>query len=111
MIPRGTTFEFEYLSELEMKIKNILGHELGAHMRLIHKKNQRPKISCYCTFNNEIMILLCIQVNTTCLRGHWRCFVLAKINVKSPFVLLCKVLCGSQVAIGQTSSSHCWSYD
>jgi hypothetical protein len=50
MIPRGTTFEFEYLGEFEMEIKNILGHELGAHMSLIHEKNQRPKISCYCTF-------------------------------------------------------------
>jgi hypothetical protein len=50
MIPRRTTFEFEYLGEFEMEIKNILGHELGAHMRLIHEKNQRPKISCYCTF-------------------------------------------------------------
>ncbi len=50
MIPRGTTFELEYLSEFEMEIKNILGYELGAHMRLIHEKNQRPKISCYCTF-------------------------------------------------------------
>jgi hypothetical protein len=51
MIPRGTTFEFEYLGEFKIKIKNILGNELGAHMRLIHEKNQRPKISCYCTFN------------------------------------------------------------
>jgi hypothetical protein len=50
MIPRGTTFEFEYLGEFEMEINNILEHELGAHMRLIHEKNQRPKISCYCTF-------------------------------------------------------------
>jgi hypothetical protein len=44
MIPRGTTFEFKYLGEFEMEIKNILGHELGTHMRLIHEKNQRPKI-------------------------------------------------------------------
>jgi hypothetical protein len=35
-----------------MEIKNILGYELGAHMRLIHEKNQRPKISCYCTFKD-----------------------------------------------------------
>jgi hypothetical protein len=53
MIPRGTTFEFEYHGEFKMEIKNILGHELGAHMRLIHEKNQRPKISCYYTFNNN----------------------------------------------------------
>jgi hypothetical protein len=50
MIPHGTTFDFEYLGEFEMEIKNILGYELGAHMRLIQEKNQRPKISCYCTF-------------------------------------------------------------
>jgi hypothetical protein len=30
MIPPGTTFEFEYLGEFEMEIKNILGHESGA---------------------------------------------------------------------------------
>jgi hypothetical protein len=51
MIPRGTTFEFEYLDEFEMEIKSILGHESGAHIGLIHEKNQKPKISCYCTFN------------------------------------------------------------
>ncbi len=51
MIPRGTTFEFEYLSEFKMEIKNILGHELEAHMGLIYEKNQRLKISCYCTFS------------------------------------------------------------
>jgi hypothetical protein len=57
MIPRGTTFEFEYLSEFEKEIKNILEHESGAHMGLIHEKNQRPKISCYCTFKvNKILI-------------------------------------------------------
>jgi hypothetical protein len=53
MIPRGTTFKFEYLGELEIEIKNILGHESGVHMGLIHEKNQRAKISCYCTFNQE----------------------------------------------------------
>jgi hypothetical protein len=54
MIPRRTTFEFDYLGEFEMEIKNILGQELGAHMRLIHEKNQRPKISCYCTFKAQL---------------------------------------------------------
>jgi hypothetical protein len=44
MIPRGTTFEFE------IEIKNILEHESEAHMGLIREKNQRPKISFYCTF-------------------------------------------------------------
>jgi hypothetical protein len=50
MIPRGTTFKFEFLGEFEIEFKNILEHESGAHMGLIHEKNQRPKISCYCTF-------------------------------------------------------------
>jgi hypothetical protein len=52
MIPRGTTFEFEYLREFETEIKNILGYESGAHMGLIHEKNWRPKISCYCPFKD-----------------------------------------------------------
>ncbi len=50
MIPRGTTFEFEYLGEFEMEIKKFFGHESGAHMGLIHEKNKRPTISCYSTF-------------------------------------------------------------
>jgi hypothetical protein len=50
-VPHGTTFEFEHLGEFKIEIKNILEHESGAHMGLIHEKNQRPKISCYCTFN------------------------------------------------------------
>jgi hypothetical protein len=54
MIPRGTTFEFEYLGEFEIEIKTILEHESRAHMGLIHEKNQRPKISCYCTFKCAI---------------------------------------------------------
>ncbi len=51
MIPRRTSFEFEYLGEFEIEIKNILEHESRVHMGLIHLKNQRPKISCYCTIN------------------------------------------------------------
>jgi hypothetical protein len=43
----GYEFEFEYLGEFEIEIKNILEQESGAHMGLIHEKNQRPKISCY----------------------------------------------------------------
>jgi hypothetical protein len=54
MIPRGTTFEFEYLGEFEIEIKTILEHESRAHIGLIHEKNQRPKISCYCTFKEKI---------------------------------------------------------
>jgi hypothetical protein len=50
MIPRGTTFKFEYLGEFKMDIENILGHKSAAHMGLIHEEKQRPKISCYCTF-------------------------------------------------------------
>jgi hypothetical protein len=50
MMPLGNTFKLEYLGEFEMEIKNILGHESGAHLGLIYEKNQRPKISCYCTF-------------------------------------------------------------
>jgi hypothetical protein len=50
MTPCGTIFEFEYLGEFVKEIKNILGHESGAYMRLIHEKNQKPKIACYCTF-------------------------------------------------------------
>jgi hypothetical protein len=54
MTPRGTTFELENLGEFEMEIKNILEHESGAQIRLIHEKNQKPKISCYSTFNCKI---------------------------------------------------------
>ncbi len=43
MIPRGTTFEFQYLGEFKMDIKNILGHESVAHMGLIHEEKRRPK--------------------------------------------------------------------
>ncbi len=50
MIPRATTFEFEYLGKFEIEIKNILEHESGTHIGLIHEKNQRLKISCYCIF-------------------------------------------------------------
>jgi hypothetical protein len=53
MIPRGTTFEFEYLGEFKMDIKNILVHESAAHMGLIHEEKQRPKISCYYTFKGQ----------------------------------------------------------
>jgi hypothetical protein len=41
MIPRGTTFEFEYLGKVKMEIKNILGHESGAHMGLIFEKKKK----------------------------------------------------------------------
>ncbi len=51
LIPRRTTFKFEYLQEFEPEFENVSGYELGAHMESIHEKNQGPKISCYCTFN------------------------------------------------------------
>jgi hypothetical protein len=43
MIPRGTTFEIEYLGEFEINIKNILEHESGAHTGLIHEKKTEAK--------------------------------------------------------------------
>jgi hypothetical protein len=43
MIPCGTTFEFEYLGEFKMEIKNILGHESGARIGLIYEKKTEAK--------------------------------------------------------------------
>jgi hypothetical protein len=43
MVPRGTTFKFEYLCEFEMEITNILGLESGAHMGRIHEKKTEAK--------------------------------------------------------------------
>jgi hypothetical protein len=43
MIPHGNTFEFEYLDEFEIEIKNILEHESGALMGLIHEKKPEAK--------------------------------------------------------------------
>ncbi len=45
--------KFEYLREFEPEFEKVLGYELGAHMESIHEKNQRPKISCYCTFKED----------------------------------------------------------
>ncbi len=39
----GTTFKFEYLGEFKIETKNILEHESGAHMGLIHEKNRGQK--------------------------------------------------------------------
>ncbi len=74
MIPRGTTLEFEYLGEFEMEIKIILGHELGAHMRFIHEKTKRPKISCYCTFKTPNIgnRISDIPFNVLCTYGYQR---------------------------------------
>jgi hypothetical protein len=71
MIPCGTTFEFEYLGEFKMETKNILGHELGAHMTLVHEKNQRPKISCYCTFKQAFLNF----------SFHWNCHSPTKMTL------------------------------
>jgi hypothetical protein len=38
-----TTFEFEYLGEFEIEIKNILEHESGAQIGLIHEKTGGQK--------------------------------------------------------------------
>ncbi len=43
MIPRGTRFKFEFLGEFEIEIKNILEHESGTHMGLIHEKKPEAK--------------------------------------------------------------------
>jgi hypothetical protein len=43
MIPRGTTFKFKFLGEFEIEIKNILEHESGTHMGLIHEKKIEAK--------------------------------------------------------------------
>jgi hypothetical protein len=74
MIPRGTTFEFEYLGECKIEIKNILEHESGVHMGLIHEKNQRPKISCYCTFKDSspMLILKTESLHIPKITGHTR---------------------------------------
>ncbi len=42
--------KFEYLREFEPEFEKVLGYALGAYMGSIHEINQRPKISCYCTF-------------------------------------------------------------
>jgi hypothetical protein len=55
LIPRRTTLTFEYLREFEPEFEEVLGYELGAHMGSIHEKNQRPKISCYCTFKGQVL--------------------------------------------------------
>jgi hypothetical protein len=36
----------------------VLEHESGAHMGLIHEKNQRPKISCYCPFKKNSVYIV-----------------------------------------------------
>jgi hypothetical protein len=54
LIPRRTTFKFEYLLEFEPEFENVLGYELGVHMGSIHEKNQTPKISCFCTFKEIV---------------------------------------------------------
>jgi hypothetical protein len=56
-IPRRTTFKFKYLREFEPEFEIVLGYESGAHMGSIHEKNQRPKISCYCTFKASLSVL------------------------------------------------------
>ena len=38
LIPRRTTFEFEYLREFETEFENILGYESGAKVGVINEK-------------------------------------------------------------------------
>jgi hypothetical protein len=57
MIPPGTTFEFEYPGEFEMDIKNILWHESGAHMGLIHEKNKGQKSRATVPLSNKKVCL------------------------------------------------------
>jgi hypothetical protein len=38
-----SNFKFEYLGEFETKFKNILGHESGAQVGLIHEKTRGKK--------------------------------------------------------------------
>jgi hypothetical protein len=52
-----TTLKFEYLREFKPEFGIVLGSESWAHMGSIHEKNQRPKISCYCTFNQYLLAL------------------------------------------------------
>ncbi len=53
LIPHRTTFKFEYLRYFEPEFDIVLGYESGAIWGRFMKKNQRPKISCYCTFQME----------------------------------------------------------
>jgi hypothetical protein len=64
LVPRETTFKFEFLREFEPEFEIILGYELGAHMGPIHEKNHSPKISCYCTFKLGSKLLLFFKVAT-----------------------------------------------
>jgi hypothetical protein len=49
-----SNFEIENLGEFLIEFENILGYESEAQMWLIDKKNQRLKISCYCTFKSRV---------------------------------------------------------
>jgi hypothetical protein len=40
MIPRRTTFKFEYLREFEPEFEIVLGYESGAYMGSIHEKTR-----------------------------------------------------------------------
>jgi hypothetical protein len=57
--------KFEYLREFEPEFEKVVGYELGAHMGSIHEKNQRPKISCHCTFKcRENVVLQSLEIST-----------------------------------------------
>ncbi len=41
------------------KFENVLEYESGGTYGVDSWKNQRPKISCYCTFKKQINLSLC----------------------------------------------------
>ncbi len=86
LIPRRTTFKFEYLREFEPEFDNVLGYELGANMGSIHEKNLGPNISCYCTFKAHCVatIKLRMQVFTKiCLNRKERKHNFIKLKISS----------------------------
>jgi hypothetical protein len=64
-----STFTYEYFSEFETEVKNILGCEFGVHkhiLGLIRGENQRLKITCYCLFEcmDGGFVVLALNVHT-----------------------------------------------
>jgi hypothetical protein len=58
MRPCGTTFKFEYLGEFELEIKNILGHESGAHIGVIHEKYRGQKSRATVSLRELLIVYL-----------------------------------------------------
>ncbi len=57
LIPPQNNFEIRISPRIRTRNRKSLGYELGAHMGSIHEKNQRPKISCYCTFKQPLPVM------------------------------------------------------